>query len=239
MLVVPAIDLRGGRCVRLVQGRAEQEKAYDADPTQMAMRFAQAGATRLHLVDLDGAFSGRTGNLEAIRKVRAAFPHVLELGGGMRTLADIQGMLDLGIDQVIVGTMAVLYSEILEEAVAKFGGDRLILGIDAKAGKVAISGWVEETPLDAVDFALMWKALGIGRAIFTDIARDGMMQGPNLEAIRAFAQGSGMRVTASGGVSNMADVRALEALEPEGVDQVIVGKAIYEGALRLEEVWAC
>ena len=238
MLILPAIDLKNGRCVRLVQGRADQETVYHDDPAQMARQFAAGGAKMLHLVDLDGAFEGRRVNQEAIAAIRGAVDIPLELGGGMRTLEDMAAMIDQGIDSVIVGTVAVSAPEIVQAALERFGSDRIQLGIDAKAGKVAVRGWVEETALDAVDFARGWKAKGIVRAIFTDIARDGMLVGPNLDAVKNFARASGLKVTASGGVTRAEDLAALAALEPEGVDRAIVGKALYEGTLTLKEALA-
>lgn len=238
MLILPAIDLKNGRCVRLVQGRADQETVYHDDPAQVARRFAEEGAAMLHLVDLDGAFEGRRVNREAIASIRAAVDIPLELGGGMRTVEDITAMIDLGIDSVIVGTVAVSAPEVVEDALQRYGADRMQLGIDAKEGKVSVRGWLEDTALDAVAFALDWKARGIERVIFTDIARDGMMAGPNLEAVGNFARKSGLRVTASGGVTRAADLEALAALESEGVDRTIVGKAFYEGTLTLEEALA-
>ncbi|MDH4122351.1 MAG: 1-(5-phosphoribosyl)-5-[(5-phosphoribosylamino)methylideneamino]imidazole-4-carboxamide isomerase [Deltaproteobacteria bacterium] len=239
MLIIPAIDLKQGRCVRLTQGEAGRETVYDTDPAAVARKFQEEGAQKLHLVDLDGAFQGRTANLEVIRRVREVFHHPIELGGGIRTLEDISGMLALGINHVIVGTMAVRQPAVLEQALAAHGGEKIYLGIDAKQGKVAVSGWVEETQQDAVEFALGWKAKGIQRVIFTDIARDGMMNGPNLQAIEAFARATGLAVTASGGVSNPQDLLALAGLKSAGVDSAIVGKAIYEGKVNLREALAC
>ena len=240
MLVIPAIDLKEGRCVRLSQGRAERAKVYDADPVAVAREFEGAGAKMLHLVDLDGAFGGPTvksaANLAVIRAILAAVRMPVELGGGMRSIGDIDAMLALGVDSAIVGTMAVRDPEQLEEALYRFGGERIQLGVDAREGKVAVEGWSSATALDAVEFALHWKARGVERVIFTDIARDGMMRGPNLEAIRRFAQGTGLRVTASGGVASPGDLERLAALEPLGVDRAIVGKALYEGTVTLAEV---
>jgi len=237
MLVLPAIDLKGGRCVRLVQGRADAETVYGDDPAAVARHFVEQGARMLHLVDLDGAFSGNAANLQAVQAIREAVDIPLELGGGIRSLADVtQRVEELGIDSVIVGTMAVRDPEAFTEALRRFGGDRVQLGIDARDGLVAVQGWQEATELDAVDFALQWKPLGVQRVIFTDIARDGMLQGPNIEAIGRFARESGLRVTASGGVSSKADLERLAALEADGVDRVIVGKAVYEGRIDLAEV---
>ena len=237
MIVLPAIDLKDGNCVRLVQGRADEQTIYGSDPAAVARRFEADGAKMLHLVDLDGAFSGKTANLDAIKAIRAAVSLPLELGGGMRTLADLEGMLALGIDSVIVGTMAVRAPEVMAEALERFGGERLQLGVDAREGKVSVQGWEEDTALDAIDFARCWKARGVERVIFTDISRDGMMEGPNVQATRDFATGAGVKVTASGGVSSPRDLANLAALEPLGVDRAIVGKAIYEGAVRVREVF--
>jgi phosphoribosylformimino-5-aminoimidazole carboxamide ribotide isomerase len=191
----------------------------------------------LHLVDLDGAFEGHSANLDVIAAIRQAIALPIELGGGIRTLADIDHRLKLGIDSVIVGTMAVRDAEALRQALARHGAARIQLGIDARDGKVAVHGWTEETPLDAAAFARHWRMLGIQRVIFTDIARDGMLMGPNIDAVRAFAKESGVRVTASGGVASAADIARLAELEPLGVDRAIVGKALYEGRIRLEEIF--
>jgi phosphoribosylformimino-5-aminoimidazole carboxamide ribotide isomerase len=239
MLVIPAIDLKEGRCVRLAQGRPDREQVYDPDPVAVARQFERAGARMLHVVDLDGAFRGKTANLEAIRAILESVRLPIELGGGMRTMADIDGMLALGIDSVIVGTMAVRDPEQFEEALYRFGGDRIQLGVDARDGKVAVQGWTDSTALDAVAFGRHWKARGVVRVIFTDISRDGMMGGPNLEAIRRFAEGTGLRVTASGGVSSPEDLARLRMLERIGVDRAIIGKALYEGTVSLESVAGC
>jgi phosphoribosylformimino-5-aminoimidazole carboxamide ribotide isomerase len=234
MLILPAIDLKHGQCVRLVQGRPEQETVYGSDPAAQARAFVAAGARMLHLVDLDGAFRGESANLGAVQAIRAAVDVPLELGGGLRSLEDIERVLALGVDSAIVGTLAVRDPDALTRALERHGGERVQLGIDAREGRVAVQGWAEATPLDALDFARQWRERGVARIIFTDIARDGMLEGPNLAAIRAFARGAGVKVTASGGVSGLADVRAVAALEPEGVERLIVGKAFYEGTLPLD-----
>lgn len=233
MLVIPAIDLRGGRCVRLLQGRSDAETVYDTDPPAVARRFVEAGAQQLHLVDLDGAFQGQEGNLEAIRAIRKAVQLPLQMGGGLRTAEAIERMLELGIDSVIVGTLAVRNPEVLRALLPRLG-QHLQLAVDTRVGKLAISGWVEDTGLDAVRFAQEWREAGISRAVFTNIARDGALSGPDLDAVAAFAQESGMCVTASGGVRDAADIQALATLEPLGVDRVIVGRALYEGTLPME-----
>jgi phosphoribosylformimino-5-aminoimidazole carboxamide ribotide isomerase len=236
MLVIPAIDLKDGRCVRLTQGRADRETVYSLDPVEVARQFELAGCPMLHLVDLDGAFQGRSANRAVILAIRNAIRLPIQTGGGLRSLADIEAVLALGVDSVIVGTLAVREPDVLEAALARFSGARIQLGIDARAGKVSVQGWKEDTALDAVEFARDWKARGIERVVFTDIARDGMMQGPNVPAVRAFAKATGLKVTASGGVSTREDLVQLKKLEPLGVDRVIIGKAIYEGALTAAEV---
>lgn len=236
MLILPAIDLKSGRAVRLLQGRADRETRYSDDPVAVALGFVADGAKMLHVVDLDGAFQGRSANREMIRAIREAVPIPIEVGGGMRSPADIEAMLGLGIDSVIVGTLAVHDPETVVAALERFGGERIQLGIDARDGKVAVQGWEQNTTHDAVAFALAWKARGARRVIFTDIARDGMLNGPNLPAIRRLAEATGLQVTASGGVSCQADLEALRTLEPLGVDRVIVGKALYEGKVSLEDL---
>lgn len=233
MLILPAIDLKDGQCVRLTQGRMDEATVYSADPAAMARQFVAAGARMLHLVDLDGAFRGASANLEAVKAIRAAVDVPLELGGGLRSEEDIAAVMALGIDSAIVGTLAVRDPDSVARALARFGGARVQIGIDARDGKVSVQGWSEDTALDALDFARTWRARGLARVIFTDIARDGMLGGPNTAAIRDFARGSGLRVTASGGVAGAEDLRALAALAPDGVDRVIVGKALYEGTLPL------
>ena len=232
--ILPAIDLKNGRCVRLTQGREQEETVYADDPVETALRFVEEGAEQLHLVDLDGAFRGASANLKQVERIAQVVSIPLELGGGIRSLDDIQRVLDLGVSYVIIGTLAVKEPQRFEEALARHG-DRLILGLDARNGRVAISGWVEVTELSDVEFAQLWRERGVQRVIYTDIARDGMLTGPNLPALQRMAQQSNLRVTASGGVSSLADLKELQALEADGVDQVIVGKAIYENTLDLRE----
>lgn len=236
MIVIPAIDLKDGKCVRLLQGQAEQKTVYSENPVEVAKGFEKAGAKRLHLVDLDGAFKGKAANLHRIREIVKQLSIPVQLGGGIRTMQDIENRLELGLASVIIGTTAVRHPEVLEEALKKFPSECVILGIDARDGMVAVQGWTEATELSAEAFGLHWKQRGIQRVIFTDISRDGMLSGPNLEAIGNFAQVTGLAVTASGGVAGVHDIEALKQLEQYGVDQCIVGKAIYEGKIRVEEV---
>ena len=239
MIVLPAIDLKNGQCVRLRQGEAHQATVYSENPVALAKMFEAAGAQKLHLVDLDGAFAGKTANLQSIQAIAKAVSIPIELGGGIRTQQDIETLLGLQIDSVIVGTMAVKNPSILKAALQEFSGEQIILGIDSRHGKVAVEGWAEQTEIDGVEFANSWKEHGVERIIFTDISRDGMLSGPNLEALRQFALGTQMKITASGGVASQADLEQLKGLEALGVDQVIVGKAIYEGTLSLQEALSC
>lgn len=239
MLLIPAIDLKNGRCVRLLQGEAAAETVYSDDPAAMARSFEDAGAKRLHLVDLDGAFLGKGANLASIRSILKNISIPVQLGGGLRTAENIEQMFEIGVSSVIVGTMAVKNPDVLEDVIQRFSGEKIILGIDARNRKVSIEGWQEGTEIDDVEFALRWKKLGIQRIVFTDIARDGMLSGPNMEALRDFARRTGLKIVASGGISSMDDLEKLKTLEVDGVDQVISEKAIYEGKLDLKEVFKC
>ena len=239
MLILPAIDLRQGHCVRLLQGREQDETVYDHDPAAVAERFAAIGAQRLHLVDLDGAFRGQGANLASIQKIVRRIQIPVQVGGGLRTREDVRRMLDLGVASVIIGTMAVKHPQELETALQEQPGEQLILGIDSLNRKVAVEGWQEGTELDDTEFAKHWRERGVQRVVFTDIARDGMLTGPNLDALRDMGQRTGLKVTASGGVSSAEDLVQLRELEADGVDQVIIGKAIYEGRVNLAEVLSC
>ncbi len=239
MLLIPAIDLKNGRCVRLLQGELDSETVYSDDPAAMACSFEDAGAKRLHLVDLDGAFRGKGKNLDSIHSILKSISIPVQLGGGLRTADDVERMLKLGVSSVIIGTMAVKNPDVFEDIIKRYSSEQIILGIDARNRKVAIEGWQEGTEIYDVDFALHWKKVGIQRAVFTDIARDGMLSGPNMEALRNFARGTGLKIVASGGVSSMEDLEQLKTLEEDGVDQVISGKAIYEGKLDLKEIFKC
>jgi phosphoribosylformimino-5-aminoimidazole carboxamide ribotide isomerase len=232
--IIPAIDLKNGRCVRLLQGKEDQETVYGEDPVETALSFEEQGAEQIHLVDLDGAFRGESKNLEQVERIAQAVKVPIELGGGIRSLDDISRVFDLGVNFVIIGTIAVKNPKILEEAIKNFQ-NQLILGLDAKDGKVAVSGWVEVTEFSDEEFANQWKQHGINRVIYTDISRDGMLTGPNLSSLRRMAIATGLKITASGGVSSLDDLKQLVELERDGVDEVIVGKAIYERQLDLRE----
>lgn len=231
MQIIPAIDLKGGKVVRLEQGRMDRDKIYSDDPAAMARKLADAGAELIHVVDLDGAVSGRPINREVILEL-ARGPAPIELGGGLRDLETIADYLDHGVSRVILGTAAHKNPELVRAAVGRFP-KRVVIGIDAREGKVAISGWNEDTPLRAVDLAVSYDALPIAAIIYTDIARDGMMTGPNLEQTLALARAVKTPVIASGGVKNLDHVRAL--LPHPEISGVITGRAIYEGTLDLAE----
>lgn len=236
MRVIPAIDLKNGRCVRLVEGRKESAKIYDRDPVEVALGYERAGAEIIHAVDLDGAFDGAVSeNQKIIRRIVRAVTIPIEVGGGVRSVADIETLInDVGARYVVVGTMAVEQPDALGEAAARFG-DAIIAGIDARGGNVATRGWTESAQVTALDLAQTVASLGVQRIIYTDITRDGRLAGPSFEATREIARASGLRVTASGGVSSLDDITRLCELEADGVDSVIVGKALYEGRFKLEE----
>lgn len=234
MLIIPAIDLRNGKCVRLVEGKLENETIYSDDPVAQALAWQDKGAEFLHLVDLDGAFAGVPKNLEVIKAIVQAVEIPVQLGGGIRVMETIDVLLEAGLNRVILGTVAIKNPELVKSACAKYPG-RIVVGIDSKDGLVAVEGWAEASTRTAVDLALEMKIYGVERIIYTDVSRDGTLQGPNLEATKQLAEATGMRVVASGGVSSLDDIRDLMAVEAVGVDAVILGKSIYTGAIELEE----
>ena len=232
--IIPAIDMMEGKCVRLVQGRFEDATVFSDDPAEMARRWADQGATRLHLVDLNGSRRGEPQEIETVRRILASVGIPVQLGGGIRTLETARHVLDLGVQRVIIGTSAALDARLAESLFRELG-ERAILGVDAKDGRVAIKGWEETTSENAVDFARRMQALGARRVIYTDIARDGMLGGPNVTATRQMARSLQIPVIASGGVSALEDVRRLKTLDSDGVEGVVLGKALYTGALTLVE----
>ena len=235
MLIIPAIDLKGGRCVRLTQGRREDVKVYEGDPVEVARRFEEAGARMLHVVDLDGAFADRDAtNRKVARRIIRAVRVPVQFGGGLRSVTDVQQMIEFGAAQVVVGTLAAESPEMLERFVQLFGF-RICVGIDARNGQVLTRGWEKEEKLSAVDLARRVADAGVDRIVYTDVARDGMLGGVNVEQTCAIARESGLRVTASGGVSSLSDIEQLRDVQPCGVDSVIVGKALYEGRFTLQE----
>lgn len=234
MIILPAIDLMNGKVVRLQQGRADAVTIYSEDPVSVAQQWEAQGAEWLHLVDLDGAFSGQPKNLETIRAITDALSIPCELGGGLRRKEDITAAFDAGIARVAIGSKAVDSIEFVQGLVAEFGGEKIAVGIDAKEGQVAVKGWTETTSQKAEEFAQTILKTGIGMLIYTDIATDGMLQGPNLVAMRAMAALAPNRLIASGGVSRSEDVKNLAAIP--GVHGAIVGKALYEKTVTLPDL---
>ncbi len=237
MIVIPAIDLKEGRCVRLEQGLMDKDTVYSDDPAGQALAWQEQGGELLHIVDLDGAFAGVPRNREAIRSIVQAVSMPTELGGGIRDLATIEAYLDLGIGRVILGTVAKENPALVAEACRLFPG-RIVVGIDAKDGLVAVRGWADVTEKQATELAKEMEGYGVEAIIYTDIARDGMMQGPNIEATRQLAEAIRVPVIASGGVSSLEDIARLMTVEEAGVTGVITGKALYTGSLNLREAVA-
>ena len=237
MILFPAIDIRNGRCVRLTEGKFECETVFAEDPAEMAVRWADAGAEYLHVVDLDGALAGQSANTEVIKRILAKVKIPVQVGGGIRTLENIENMLALGVARVILGSVAVRNPELVREACQKFPG-KVVVGIDAKNGEVAVEGWGIGGGIGAVELAKKMAAVGVEHIIFTDISRDGMLSGVNVEATAELAKSSGVKVIASGGVSSLADLKALQAHAADGIEGCIIGKAIYTGALDLKEALA-
>lgn len=233
MKLYPAIDIKDGQCVRLRQGVYDDKTVYADKPCEVAKEFEEAGARFIHLVDLDGAREGRSVNDEAVKAIIDCVSIPVEIGGGIRTTEDISRKLDLGVSRVIIGTEAVRRPEFVKESIRQFGADKIIVGIDAKDGKVAVSGWEEISKITAVDLALLMKEMGVKTIIYTDISKDGMLSGPNIMQTKKLAEATGLEIVASGGVSSVQDLRELAKA---GVDGAILGKAIYEHKIDLKEV---
>lgn len=235
MLIIPAIDLKDGHCVRLRQGEMDQSTVYGHDPVEMARRWVEAGCRRLHLVDLNGAFAGRPVNGDAVTAIAREFPDLpIQIGGGIRSLETLEYYLSAGVSYVIIGTKAVKEPEFVAEACREFGG-HVIVGLDAKDGWVATDGWAEVSNIKATELARRFEQDGVSAIVYTDISRDGMMQGVNVEATVAMAEAAGIPVIASGGITNLDDIRALKAVAARGILGAITGRAIYEGSLDVAE----
>ena len=233
MTVVPAIDVRGGKVVRLRQGRLQEESVYGGDPAAAARTWEEEGAERLHIVDLDAAISGKP-QFDAISDVIAAVRIPVEVGGGLRVLENAMRYRDRGADRVIFGTAAIADPGVVQEAV-RLWPDAVAVALDARDGAVVVGGWKEITRVGALELAARVKSWGVPRIQYTDVVRDGTLVGPNLAAIESVTKASGLRVTAAGGVSSIEDIRRLSALEALGVDEVVVGKALYEGRFTLAQ----
>jgi phosphoribosylformimino-5-aminoimidazole carboxamide ribotide isomerase len=232
--IYPAIDMRAGKCVRLLQGDYEKETVYGDSPFDMAKSFADAGAQWIHMVDLDGAKDGKRVNDSFVIKAAQELDAKVQIGGGIRTEEDIAHYLDNGVSRVIIGSIAVSDPEFAEEMIRKYG-DKIAVGLDAKDGYVATHGWLNTSGVKAVELGKRFADAGAETFIFTDIATDGMLSGPNAEAVRKLAAATGKSVIASGGVSSLADLAALKAYGAKGVSGAIVGKAIYEGRFTVEQ----
>jgi len=235
MIIIPAIDLKDGRCVRLRQGRAEDMVVYSEDPVKMAGRWRDEGAEWLHVVDLDGAFQGRPVHVELIGRIVRFAGIPVEVGGGLRTDTDIESVLEAGARRAILGTRAWAEPDILRGLVARFG-DRLAVGIDARDGQVQVKGWTESTAMSALELGRRMEGMGVRCLIYTDTARDGMLAGVNAVAMDALCAAVSCSVIASGGVSSVADVQALRALRHPNLVGAIVGKALYEGRVTLSQL---
>ena len=234
MIVIPAVDLKEGRCVRLSQGRMDQESVYSEHPVEMAKHWESKGAARLHVVDLNGAVMGKPVHRSLIKEISQAVRIPVEVGGGIRDLPTMEDYLSSGVRWMILGTSAFQNRSLIEEACHRFPG-RVILGIDAKGGRVAIKGWHEVISLEATDLTKQFEGMGLSAVVFTDIERDGMRTGLNIQSTRDLARSTSIPVIASGGVSRIEDIKRVMELEPDGIAGVIVGRALYTGQVDLEE----
>ncbi len=235
MIIIPAIDLRGGRCVRLTQGQTSAETVYSENPVAVAKRWYDAGAEMLHIVNLDGAMNlDDSKNVRALDDILYAVNLPIQFGGGVRSIDDVQKLDDIGVTRIVVGTAAIENPLLLQNMLDEFGST-IVVGIDARNGLVALRGWQKTADITALDLAQKVADMGVERIVYTDIARDGMMSGINLEATREIAEISGLKVTASGGVATLEDIYSVKELEEFGVDSLIIGKALYEGSFTLED----
>lgn len=234
MIIIPAVDIKQGKCVRLLQGRMEQTTKYSDEPYKMAQRWEKEGATLIHVVDLDGAFEKEVKNLDAIKEILSHVHIPIQVGGGIRDLKTIEMYIDIGVSRVIIGSKALYDPAFVKEACRQFNG-RIVVGIDARNGMVAVEGWSRTSETKAVDLAKQFESCGVSAINFTDIHRDGMQTGPNIEETAALADSVSIPIVASGGVSTIQDIKNLLKIESKGVTGVITGKAIYEGTLDLKE----
>lgn len=241
MEIFPAIDLRGGKVVRLRQGDPNAQTTWADDPAQIAQQWVAQGARWLHVVNLDGAFATEDGgrgtgeNLAALERIINAVPVPIQFGGGVRDLASVERVLCMGVARVVLGTMAIQQPEIVREVIIQFGAARIVVGLDARDGMVTTHGWQSQSARTAVEVARQMRELGAQRIVFTDIARDGMLHGANIDATRTLARESEMKVIASGGVASLDDIRQLKACESYGIEGVIIGQALFTGALTIND----
>ncbi len=234
MIIIPAIDIKNGKCVRLFQGKMDTETVFSDDPASIAMRWEDEGAEIIHVIDLDGAFKKSPQNLQSIKKIVKKIEVPVQVGGGIRNLDTIKLFLDLGVKRVIIGTEAIRNPQLVKDACRIFP-EQIVVGIDARKGLVAIEGWTETTEMTAVDLAKQFEDCGLAAINFTDIQRDGMQTGPNISETKSFAESLSIPVIASGGVSTVDDIKALIPLKKVGVVGVITGRALYSGTLSLKK----
>ena len=235
MLIIPAVDIKDGKCVRLEQGAMDRETIFSEHPEQMAIQWEMKGAQKLHLVDLDGAVSGRPVNKKAIQRITESLSIPVEVGGGIRSLDTIEEYIGIGVDEVIIGSAAYKDPDLVREACERFPG-RIIVGIDARDERVAVQGWTESTGASAIEIAKGFEGAGVKSFIYTDIARDGMKSGPNIESIRTFARATTLPVIAAGGVTSINDIEELLRLQGDGLRGIIIGRALYDGVIDLEYI---
>lgn len=239
MLIIPAIDLRNGLCVRLKQGHKHDAKIYHDDAVEIAKGYQSDGAQMLHVVDLDGAFADPNSlNRQVLGKIVSGIDIPVQFGGGLRTLTDIEQVIGLGVRRVVVGTLAIESPETLHQALRSFGGAGIVVGIDARDGQVMTRGWEKTEKVSAIDLAQRVALAGIERIVYTDVARDGMLSGVNIEQTCAIARASGLKVTASGGIASLNDIQRIKGVSECGIDSVIIGTALYEGRFTLTEALA-
>ena len=232
LIVFPAIDLKGGQVVRLAEGDMDRATVYGDNPAEQALLFAEAGAQHLHVVDLDGAFAGRAVNAEAVEAIVAAFPGHVQLGGGIRDRAGIEHWFDLGVSRVVIGTAALENPELVREASADFPGG-IVVAVDARDGMVATKGWADVSDVSIIDMARRFEDAGVAALLFTDVGRDGLLKGVNIEATVDLARATRIPVIASGGVAGISDIRVLSLHARDGIEGVITGRALYDGRLDL------
>lgn len=234
MIVIPAVDIKNGKCVRLLQGRMEEATIFSDDPAEMAQRWDMDGAAIIHVVDLDGAFAKKPQNLSSIKKIISSVSADIQVGGGIRNTETIRMYIDLGVKRVVIGTEAIRNPDFVINACKQFP-EQIVLGIDAKKGKVAVEGWAETTAISAMEFARRFEGCGLAAVNFTDIQRDGMQTGPNIEQTKFLAESVSTPVVASGGVSTLQDIESIMELETVGVVGVITGRALYSGSLNFKK----
>jgi phosphoribosylformimino-5-aminoimidazole carboxamide ribotide isomerase len=235
MIIFPAIDLRGGRCVRLYQGDPKRETIFGNDPVAIAREWVEQGAGWLHIVNLDGALGQASDNLSVVEAIVSTLDVQVQFGGGLRDMNDMERMLWMGVTRVIVGTMAISAPDTVARAVKRFGSERVVVGMDARDGRIATHGWQETSDVDIMVLAEQVLKLGVKRVVYTNIARDGTMRGPDVAGTRRLAAESGLKVIASGGVASINDVKALKFHEAAGIEGIIIGQALYTGAIDLDE----